>query len=75
MPRVSAHPADGRDLRPPGVSSDGEAMEMEQVVPEVRPPSRYLRPGRMPSGNRHNLLEPLKPPVAEAAPSPAQSSR
>ncbi|XP_037082394.1 protein tipE-like [Pollicipes pollicipes] len=40
-------------------SGSGDNIEMEEVV-EARPPSRYLKPGRMPSGNRNNLLEPLE---------------
>ncbi|XP_043240751.1 protein tipE-like isoform X1 [Amphibalanus amphitrite] len=56
-------------------SGDDEAMELEQVVPEARPPSRYLKPGRMPSGNRHNLLEPLEPPAgASDQPAPQPES-
>ena len=50
-------------------------MELEQVVPEARPPSRYLKPGRMPSGNRHNLLEPLEPPAGAEEKVTAQAAR
>ena len=50
-------------------------MELEQVAPEPRPPSRYLKPGRMPSGNRHNLLEPLEAPAGAPEKPATQSAR
>ncbi|XP_043235142.1 protein tipE-like isoform X1 [Amphibalanus amphitrite] len=68
----------GRDCR--SGSGSGDEIEMEEVGGEARPPSRYLQPGRLPSGGaRRHLLPPiaLEPPAGaapEPAPAPAASS-